>query len=480
MNTNINVRVRDNATGRTVEKLTRENQTLPYFVCNASNTPAPTVIIDNLWRHAPDQQITFDERGIINNVLSVTVEACGEPTCFCSRIFGNATTNALDTATTKARNMQLRKGIMTPQTMKRFQRRIGVASYYVEHDIGKSYQFRKGYMHTEISDRPFDVTVVNVNNIKGRLVSVYKPTEGTISRASSFEHIILEQDAARLDPDVPVVEDAAYAAVLNDQDGSLPHTAPNRAYALSGDPTELAYSLRARLSSPVLGFNPKECHEGIRLLDTNHCAVRVQERGLYKSVRCVLPLRTDRRRMYYEFFVLRQSTGGGVCLGLATQELPLNCLCGTRPNSIGFCTSGSLIRTVDGKETWTAFGSDVGSGSTVGCLVGLEKVRFESKTIIKANVQFFVDGNSRGNVDHEFVGDLDIYPTLSLFAKNTRVYLFNGPDMLFASCLRIDEDIVTLDNQKIVRDAGNNPQSLSLANQAKKTDSPVSGESETT
>lgn len=320
-------------------------------------------------------------------------------------------------------------------------------------------------MHTEISDRPFDVTVVNVNNIKGRLNPVNHPTEGTISRASSFEHIVQESDSTLLDPDVPIVEDAAYAAVLNDQDGSLPHTAPNRAHAYSGNPTELACSVRARLSSsPMLGFNPNECHDGIRLLDTNHCAFRVQEHGLYKSVRGMLPVLTNKKRVYYEFFVLRQSAGGGVCLGLATPELPLNCLCGTRPNSIGFCTSGSLIQTVDGKEKWTAFGSDVGSGSTVGCLVGLEKVQSNAKTNIKANVQIFVNGSSRGNVDYEFVGDLDIFPTLSLFAKNTRVYsLFKGTDMFFASSLPNDEDIVTLDEQKIPRGTGNTPQSLCLA-----------------
>lgn len=362
---------------------------------------------------------------------------------------------------------------MTPQTMARFQRRIGVAYKYTEHEEAKDYAFRKSYMHTEISDRTFDVTVVNVNSLKDRQLPPDRPTEGTISRASSFEHINLEQAKARFDPNVPVIEDAAYAAVLNDQDGSLPHTAPYRAYLYSGDPTELAYSVRARLSSPMLGFSEKECSDGITLMNRNHCAVRVQERGLYKSVRGVLPIpiRTDRKRVYYEFFVLRQATGGGVCLGLATRELPLNCLCGTRPNSIGFCTSGSLIRTVDGKETWTAFGGDVGPGRTIGCLVSTEIIETGNEhrktTNIKAAVEFSVDGVSRGKVDYVFVGDLDIFPTLSLFAKNTRVYtLFNGPDMLFSSCLPKGEDIVTLDNRKISRESGNTPQSLGLADEA--------------
>jgi hypothetical protein len=274
----------------------------------------------------------------------------------------------------------------------------------------------------------------------------------------------------RYDPSVPVIEDAAYAATLNDQDGSLPHTAPYRASALSSDPTELAYSVRARLSSPTLGFNPAECHDGIRLLDTNHCALRVQERGLYKTVRSVLSVRPDSgRRIYYEFFVLKQATGGGVCVGLSTKELPLNCLCGTRPNSIGFSTSGNLIRTVDGKETWTEYGSDLGSGCTIGCLASVKKITKEDaangKTMVKSTVEFFVDGASRGAaVDYDFVGDLEVFPTLSLFAKHARVYsLFEGQELLFSSCLPEGEEITTLDGQKIMRNAANTPKSLGLS-----------------
>ncbi len=320
-------------------------------------------------------------------------------------------------------------------------------------------------MHNEISDRPFDVTVVNVNNLKAGRHLYDQPTEGTISRASSFEQINLERHNARYDPNVPVVEDAACAAVLNNnQGGTLPRTAPYKAAACAGDPTALAYSVRARLSSPVFGFNPRECHKAIRLWHSNHCAILEQNRGLYKSVRGVLPIGNYGKRVYYEFFLQRQSAGDGVCLGLATRELPLNCLCGTRPNSIGFSTLGSLIRTVDGKDTWTAFGSSVGSGSTVSCLVGLRKVADESNTVLKANVEFFVDGCSRGSVDYEFFGEHAVFPTLSLSAKKTRVYsLFNGPDMLFASCLPRDEEIVSVDGNPIGRDAGNTPQSLGLA-----------------
>lgn len=443
-------------------------------------------IIDNVWRHAPDQPITFDERGIINNVLSVTVEACGDVTCFCSGFYSSQ----VQRPPLPSASVDAVEGVMTPQTMKAFQSKIGVAYTYTEREDAKdAVPVRKAYMHTEISDRPFDVTVVNVQNLppSRRLVD-NQDTDGTISRASSFEDVNCgaagdgagaggpgghgpSGDGGRLryDPSVPVVEDAAYAATLNDQDGSLPHTAPYRASALSSDPTELAYSVRARLSSPILGFNPSECHEGIRLTDTNHCAVRVQERGLYKTVRSVLSLRPDSgRRIYYEFFILKQATGGGVCVGLSTKELPLNCLCGTRPNSIGFSTSGNLIRTVDGKETWTEYGVDLDSGCTLGCLASVKKVTKEDaangKTMVKATIEFFVDGKTRGpSVDYDFVGDLEVFPTLSLFAKNARVYsLFEGQELLFPACLPEDEEITTLDGRPIQRNASNTPQSLGL------------------
>lgn len=354
---------------------------------------------------------------------------------------------------------------MTPQTIKRFQSNIGVAYKYVEREHQQYRPFRKAYMHTEISDRPFDVTVVNVKNLPAiRNLVDSQDTDGSISRASSFENI--NDEKARYDPNVPVVDDAAYAATLNDRGGSFPHTAPNRASALSSDPTELAYSVRARLSSPVLGFNPNECHEGIRLTDTNHCAVRVQERGLYKTVRGVLPIRQHDAHTYYEFFIFRQATGGGVCIGLSTHELPLNCLCGTRPNSVGFSTSGNLIQTVDGKETWRQFGQECDSGCTVGCLVSMKRLPLEErngKSSRLVSTEFFVDGKSKGTVDYEFVGDLDVFPTLSLFARHARVYaLFNGQDMLFSSSLPLAQNILTLDGQILQRNSSNTPQSLGL------------------
>eukprot|EP00172_Hildenbrandia_rubra_P001827 Plantae.Rhodophyta-Hildenbrandia_rubra.ctg24367.p1 GENE.Plantae.Rhodophyta-Hildenbrandia_rubra.ctg24367~~Plantae.Rhodophyta-Hildenbrandia_rubra.ctg24367.p1 ORF type:complete len:591 (-),score=76.24 Plantae.Rhodophyta-Hildenbrandia_rubra.ctg24367:1104-2876(-) len=418
-------------------------------------------IIDNVWSHAPDQPIVFDERGIINNILSVTVESCGDPTCFCSSLLSAPSANKPPQPNTKPD-----PGVMTPHTMQVFQRQIGVAYRYQEYNIQTGLQFRKSYMHKAISDRPFDVTVVNASNLP-RFISQIPSNDpdGTISRASSYDDIA--GNVPRYDPNVSVVNDAAYAAALNESNTSLPHTAQHRAVSLCSDPAELTHSVRARLSSPLWGFNPKECHEGITLTDTNHCAIRVQERGLYKTVRSVLPVRHGPHQTYFECFIHKQATGGGVCIGLSTQELPLSCLCGTRPNSVGFSTSGNIIKTVQGKEKWMEFGTELGSGCTVGCLVRLEKITTSSnKPAMKCEIEVWVDGKSRGTIDYEFLGQLDVYPTLSMFAKNAKVYsLFSANDMRFANCLPElnDQDIQCLDERKLVREKEHTPQTLELS-----------------
>ena len=416
-------------------------------------------IVDNVWSHAPDQPIVFDERGIINNILSVTVEACGDPTCFCSSLVSGPAENP------RGPEKKPDPGVMTPQTMEEFQRKIGVAFTYQEKNAQSGQAFRKSYMHKEIPDRPFDVTVVNANNLPRSVSQIpSNETDGTISRASSYDDIASK--VPRYDPNVSLINDAAYAAALNESTTSLPHTAHYRAAAFSSDPAELTHSVRARLSSPVLGFNPKECHEGIMLTDTNHCAVRVQDRGLYKSVRSVLPLKPGPHQTYFECFIFKQATGGGVCIGLSTQELPLSCLCGTRPNSVGFSTSGNIIKTVQGKEKWMEFGSDLGSGCTVGCLVRLEKITTSNnKPGLKCEMEVLVDGKSRGTIDYEFLGQLDIYPTLSLFAKNARVYsLFSANDMLFSNSLPDvkGKNIICLDRRKLVVEKEYTPQGLDL------------------
>lgn len=342
---------------------------------------------------------------------------------------------------------------MTPSTVQRIQQDIGVAYHYVEREFPRSLSCRKTYMHAAVPDQPFDVTVVNVKNlpITSPMIGAHA-TGRIISRPSSFENIV--ECSIQDDPFIPFLEDAAYAAKLNNQGGAFPRTAPYRASALSRDPTEFAYSVRARLSSPLLGFNPSECHEGIRLTDTNHCAVRVQERGLYKSVRSVLSIPKSTLPTYFEIFIYRRATGGGVCIGLSTHELPLNCLCGTRPNSIGVSTSGNLIQTVDGKESWRDFGEELHSGSTVGCLVSIktETSSDSGNTQVSriASSRFYANGVYRGTANYKFVGGLEVFPTLSLFANHARVYAhFSKDDMLYAKSLASNVDMITLDGKRI-------------------------------
>ncbi|KAI0560272.1 hypothetical protein FGB62_118g019 [Gracilaria domingensis] len=90
-------------------------------------------------------------------------------------------------------------------------------------------------------------------------------------------------------------------------------------------------------------------------------------------------------------------------------------------------------------------------------------VRTKLRRTAYKQYMFFVDGKSRGTVEYQFVRDLDVFPTLSLFFKHALVYArFNGQDMLFASSLPVGEEILTLDGQKIRWDAGNTPRSMGL------------------
>eukprot|EP00188_Purpureofilum_apyrenoidigerum_P005381 Plantae.Rhodophyta-Purpureofilum_apyrenoidigerum.ctg6948.p1 GENE.Plantae.Rhodophyta-Purpureofilum_apyrenoidigerum.ctg6948~~Plantae.Rhodophyta-Purpureofilum_apyrenoidigerum.ctg6948.p1 ORF type:complete len:523 (+),score=69.70 Plantae.Rhodophyta-Purpureofilum_apyrenoidigerum.ctg6948:290-1858(+) len=392
-------------------------------------------IIDNTWRHAPDQPTAFDERGIINNCLTVTVDFCGEKTCFCSSF---------------ARERQIAPGliasdgecrqVMTPGTQKTFQRSTGIAYTYRERRSEQEVQ--KSFMYKNVNHQPFDVVVVNVNNLKSSDKAL--PKDGLVSRASSFEN--LTRQPMRYDPTLPTFEDAAYEAALRaDATDSMPHTASGYASIFASDPKELTYSVRARLSSPLLGFDPKECHTGIELYEKNHCAIRMDAKGLYKTVRGALPVAKG-RKTYFEMYIAKQERGGGVCIGLSTCELPLSCLVGTRPNSIGFSTSGNIIQTVEGKEVWSKFGSSVDAGAVVGCLVDLVELPAISHREIKAELFFFVDGVELGKVDYVFMGDLEIFPTLSLFSRDGRVFsLFDASDMVVGETLSSDGCIYALD-----------------------------------
>mmetsp|Transcript_19492 Transcript_19492/g.28305 ORF Transcript_19492/g.28305 Transcript_19492/m.28305 type:complete len:354 (+) Transcript_19492:1170-2231(+) len=326
--------------------------------------------------------------------------------------------------------------------MKAFQNSTGIAYTYVERESQND--VLRSYMHKRINHSPFDVVVVNVHNLKNNERDTLK--DGLVSRASSFEDL---NRPMRYDPSLAVVRDATYEAALRaDEKGSMPHTALATARVYANDPKEFNYSVLARLSSSSLGFNPKDCHGGIELLEKNHYAVRVDPKGLYKTVRSVLPL-VENSKSYFEVYITKQEKGGGICVGISTKELPISCLVGTRPNSVGFSTSGNAIQTVHGKEAWSNLGRTVSAGSVVGCLVSLSPVREDGGSEVQAELTFFADGKELGSLSYKFVGGLPLYPTLSLFSREGRVFsLFDVNDMMNAHAVK-DEGAVSLDGKSI-------------------------------
>jgi len=64
-------------------------------------------------------------------------------------------------------------------------------------------------------------------------------------------------------------------------------------------------------------------------------------------------------------------------------------------------------------------------------------------------LSFFVDGKELGSLSYKFVGGLPLYPTLSLFSREGRVFsLFDVNDMMSAHAVK-DEGAVSLDGKSI-------------------------------
>merc|ERR1711871_1346897 len=92
--------------------------------------------------------------------------------------------------------------------------------------------------------------------------------------------------------------------------------------------------------------------------------------------------------------------GVSVCIGLSTEQLPVNALVGSSSDSIGLYSSGHLVA----GSRWVEHGSGFACGSTVGGLVHLERCADADQTddndgdgamqgdCVVASVQFSVNG----------------------------------------------------------------------------------------
>lgn len=69
-----------------------------------------------------------------------------------------------------------------------------------------------------------------------------------------------------------------------------------------------------------------------------------------------------------------------------------------------------------------------------------------------AQLNLYVDGEEIGLTSYHFVGALEIFPTLSLFARDGKVFsVFDANDMQYCHKLPSDVQVVALDGIEISR-----------------------------
>lgn len=82
----------------------------------------------------------------------------------------------------------------------------------------------------------------------------------------------------------------------------------------------------------------------------------------------------------------------------------------------------------------------------------------EKKRCFYLQLTFYADGEKCGDVEYCFMGDLQIFPTLSLFSRDGRVFsLFGVNDMIHADLLPKDVEIYALDGQEVNRQPERSP-----------------------
>ncbi|GJQ11762.1 hypothetical protein GpartN1_g3553.t1 [Galdieria partita] len=356
-------------------------------------------IVDNVWRCAPDQPCVKDERGIVNNIIHVSVNQCDDRYCFC-----HSRTSANSRLTCDERSYS---NLVSTALLSR--NATGIVLRYEELPPSSPTNRPRSYMHRIVDDKPFEVTVLNLRD--GFLSSPYR----NISRVSSVDEI----SSQKVDNALTYPEGCIDPSNPSNLENETPRSSRDIVEATAGNPFSIAISLRAKLSHPRFGFNPRDTHPDIVLTDSNYCATKTSA-TLYRSSRTTFSL-VPGMNYYFEVYVAKHE-GKGICVGLSTKELPLNCLCGTRPNSVGFYTTGHLICTVDGKPQWVKYGAETEADSIVGVFVRLQRNEVGST----ASFSIFLDGilqdPTLGHHEYHFNGSFEVFPTVTLYSKGSKVY----------------------------------------------------------
>lgn len=208
------------------------------------------------------------------------------------------------------------------------------------------------------------------------------------------------------------------------------------------------------------GFSEEGCHKDVSLL-CEGLAICKSGGGLYRTARgasCIRPCKRCKdtgapQEFYFEVHVVEDDGAGGICIGVASEDLPLNKLVGSNHRSCGLHSSGQVVSRVG---EFREFGRAFKSGDRVGCLVtvhsrgavlprtnppgselGSYTESYEGHAAMEAalptrsevvELTFFVNGDKQGTVSEALwqgveEGQRKLYPSVSLYRPGSKAVM---------------------------------------------------------
>mmetsp|Transcript_14797 Transcript_14797/g.39651 ORF Transcript_14797/g.39651 Transcript_14797/m.39651 type:complete len:417 (+) Transcript_14797:2954-4204(+) len=177
------------------------------------------------------------------------------------------------------------------------------------------------------------------------------------------------------------------------------------------DPEELRDALgicMAKSEPRSCGFSHSHCHSGLRI-SCQRKRVRKHMFGLFCTVRsrCGLSEADVGTARYVEFELPRSVCARGLCIGIGTDDLALDRMVGSNESSVGFFTTGDIVK----ENRWKRYSQGFGAGDIVGLRIEISSSRrvhrvdrTEGALFYRADARLFVNGEAVCNVSQEALG----------------------------------------------------------------------------
>lgn len=182
------------------------------------------------------------------------------------------------------------------------------------------------------------------------------------------------------------------------------------------------------------GLSRERTHSDVHVVCEGQ-ALRKVKSGLYRTAKSEgvacrqmsLGRGTAARTTYFEVVIVEDGGAGGLCIGVASDRLPLNRLVGSDDRSLGLHSSGSIVHQ---RGEFKPFGSAFGNGDRIGCAVSIDG----SGDVC---LSYLINGVFQGEVRESLFGgsfynegmlDDELFAAISLYKKGCKVVLLCCPD----------------------------------------------------